>query len=376
MTKKKLKIALAYSTVDTIPPSKNTINAPAWLVFYLAEILTKKGHSVTLFAIPGSKTKARLVAPEIANWPKVKYIKQLIKEKKPTTIARHLFINEQTLFLQAYLDKQNFDVIHVHNDKILPMAALFSKTPTLMTYHGPYDPRFNKVLAYYKKDFPHIFASALSHAHANHASDVNFDFIVNNGLNLNDFKFSSSPKKDLLFAGRIMEEKGSDIAVQVAKKTKKNLILIGDKFYSNEKRIKYWDTKIAPYLGKQIKYGGLIPFLKIKNYYADAKIVLFPDRWKEAFGLVPIEAMACGTPVIATNRGIIPEIVKDGITGYIVKTQTEMIRAVKKIYSLPPEEYLHMRQTCRDYVEKNFTIEKMVDDYEQAYYEIVKKFNS
>lgn len=373
---RKLKIALFCSTGDVIPPKAKIINAPRWLVYYLANGLTEKGHKVTLFAVPGSKTQARLVAKEIINWPKNQYAKSLEKKGLPAERARRFVMNDQTCLLDAFLKKNKFDLLHSHTELTLPLAALSPQLPVLITYHSPFDIHYNELFSYYKKNFKNIFLNTLSQAQAQQAPKVPFDFIVPNGINSKKFTFNPSPKNFLLFSGRLIPEKGPDIAIQVAKKTQKKLNLIGQKYSNSPKTIKYWNTKIAPFLNDKIKYRGFLPYLKTKTYYQNAKALLFPNRWREAFGLVLIEALACGTPVISTSRGSVSEIIKNGITGYIVKNEKEMQRAVEKIYSLSPEKYLKMRLACRKHFEENFTIQKMVANYEKTYYQILKNFKN
>ncbi|NQU77148.1 glycosyltransferase family 4 protein [Candidatus Falkowbacteria bacterium] len=371
---KKLKIALFCSTGDVIPPKANIVNAPRWLVYYLANGLTEKGHDVTLFAVPGSHSKAKLVAKKIIDWPKNKYVAKLQRENAPGERSRRFVINDQTCLLDIFLEKNNFDLVHANSELVLPLAALTPNLPTLITYHSPYDIHYNELFQYYKKRFPQIFINSLSKAHANQAPSVPFDFVIHNGIDSSNFTFNEKPKDYLLFSGRINANKGGDIAVSIARKTNKPLNILGQKFYSSKKTIKFWDTKIQPYLNNKIKYCGFVPYVKTKKYYQGAKALLFPNRWKEAFGLVLIEAMACGTPVVATSFGAVPEVVKNGVTGYVVKNEKEMIKATKKIYSMPKEKYLEMRHACRKHVEENFTIEKMIDNYEKAYYQMVKKF--
>jgi len=371
---KKLKIALFCYTSDTIPPKPGVINAPLWLMHYLANILVEKNHQVTLFTIPNSRSKAELVAKKMIDWPKNQYAKKLKKLGLSGEYTRRFVMNDQTCLLDSFLQKDRFDILHANTELALPLAALNPDLPTLITYHSPYDSHYNELFTYYKKNFPHIYINSLSQAHANQAPKIPFDFIVPNGIDIKNFTFNEKPKEFLLFSGRIKPEKGTDTAIQVAKKVNKPLNIIGQKFYSHERDIKFWNAAIQPYLSDKIKYSGFIPYKKVKKYYQNAKALLFPNRWKEAFGLVLIEAMACGTPVIATNRGAVPEVVKNGVTGYIVKNEKEMIKAVKKIYAMPDDEYTKMRYACRQHVEKNFTIEKMVDNYEKVYRTIVKNF--
>jgi len=368
---KKLKIAIFCTTTDTVPPSSKVIHAPLWLTYYIANILAEKGHDVSLIAAPKSKSKAKIINKEITDLKKNKTIKQLIERNLIGTSRRVMALNDQTALLDAYTSGE-FDIVHAHTELALPIAAI-SKTPTLITYHSSYDEFYNKLFAYYKNNFDQINFNSLSNRHAKQAPDIKFIQSVHNGIDLKNFKFNTSPKKDLLFVGRLIEEKGPDTAISVAKKIKLPIILIGEKFAPKGNRENFWNNKIEKYFNKLIQYKGIQPYKKTQKYYQNSKILLFPDRWKEAFGLVMIESMACGTPVIAFNKGAVPEIVKHGITGYTVKNEKEMIQAVKKIYAMPKDEYIKMRYACRKHVEENFSIEKMVDNYEKLYYKILNK---
>ncbi|OIO48888.1 MAG: hypothetical protein AUJ34_02165 [Parcubacteria group bacterium CG1_02_41_12] len=368
---KKLKIAIFCTTTDTVPPSSKVIHAPLWLTYYLANLLAEKGHEVTLIAAPKSKSRAKIINKKITDLKRNKTIKELIQRNLIGTSRRVMALNDQTALLDAYTSDA-FDIVHAHTELSLPLAAL-SKIPTLITYHSSYDEFYNKLFAYYKNNFKQIYFNSLSNRHSHQAPLISFIQTVHNGIDLKNFSFNKKPKKDLLFVGRIIEEKGPDTAIMVAKKIKLPLELIGEKFAPKGQREEFWNNKIQKYLSNNIQYKGIQPHKKTKQYYQNAKILLFPDRWKEAFGLVMIESMACGTPVIAFNKGAVLEIVKHGITGYVVKNEKQMIGAVKKIYSMKEDEYIKMRYACREHVEKNFSVEKMVDNYEKLYYKIIEQ---
>ena len=140
------------------------------------------------------------------------------------------------------------------------------------------------------------------------------------------------------------------------------LILAGN-IFSQEK---FFNEKIKPYLNKNIKYVGPLDFKEKIKCLKNAKACLNPITWEEPFGLVPVEAQACGTPVIAFDKGAMSEIIKDGKTGFVVETEEEMIEAIKNIDKIK-------REDCRKWVEQNFSVEKMVDEYEKLYYKIVNK---
>lgn len=158
-----------------------------------------------------------------------------------------------------------------------------------------------------------------------------------------------------------MPTKGADLAIKVALETGENLIIAG-----TPNKGRYWEEKIKPYLGKNIKYVGNISYEKTYKYYGQSKATLCPIRWEEPFGLTFIESMACGTPVIALDRGSAREVIQDGKTGFVVKNIRGMIKAIKKIGEIK-------REDCRALVEKRFTTERMVSDYEKIYQEILAR---
>jgi len=179
-------------------------------------------------------------------------------------------------------------------------------------------------------------------------------------LNLNLFPFSEKPKNQCLFLGRLLPRKGVAEAIQAAIRAKEKLIIAGS---PNEG--KYWKEKIKPCLKrKNIKYVGSVPYKKTHKYYGESKVLLCPLRWEEPFGLTFIESMACGTPVIAFDRGSAREVINDGKTGLVVKNIEEMIEAIKKIDQIK-------REDCRKWVEEKFTVERMVSEYEKIFYKIV-----
>ena len=167
-----------------------------------------------------------------------------------------------------------------------------------------------------------------------------------------------------MWFGRISQAKGLDIAIKIAREMKIDLLIAG-KIVNPEAKI-FFEKKVRPYLGKKIKFAGELKSEKDKSeFLGEAKAFLYPLQWEEPFGLAMIEAMACGTPVIAFRRGSVPEIVEHGKTGFVVDDKTQFKKAIGKIDQI-------RREDCRARVEKNFTISRMVDDYESLYYSLIK----
>ncbi|MFZ2970292.1 MAG: glycosyltransferase, partial [Minisyncoccia bacterium] len=179
---------------------------------------------------------------------------------------------------------------------------------------------------------------------------------------IKDFTFNPKPKNYFAWLGRIHYGKGMWEAVHASKETKSNLIAAGN--ITCESDEKYFKTVEPMIDGKKRKYIGEVGPKEKNKLLRGAKALLFPIRWEEPFGLVMAEAMACGTPVIAFRRGSVPEIVKHGVTGFVVEDEKGLIEAIKNISKIN-------RAECRKHVEKHFTIERMVDAYEEVYVKII-----
>jgi glycosyltransferase involved in cell wall biosynthesis len=246
----------------------------------------------------------------------------------------------------------------------------FTKTPTIFTFHNPIriemkTPLFEVAKRYREK----INAVFLSKAHRKFCNfSFKRNFVVYNGVDLKLFKFSKRPKDYLLWVGRIEPYKGIENAIFVAKKTKIKLLLIGK---VDPERMEYFKEKIKPNLGEKIQYLGEISQKKLVRIYQGAIATLYPIEWEEPFGLIMAESMACGTPVIAFDFGSTKEVIKNGKTGFVVpflkggkKNFDGLIEAIDRVGEIK-------REDCKEWVEKNFSIEKMVKNYEKIYYQIL-----
>lgn len=368
-----MRVALYISPAHTVPPETNSILAPWWLVADIADGLVNRGHDVTLFGARGSKTKARLV--DIGLDP----FDTLRNQLPVSQFNRIAYFREQQLASHMYRlsQKGNFDVIGVHHpvDRLLPLAAL-SSCPTVNTLHDP----INEILLDFYSAYKHINTiSYISISNAQRANtDLPFAGTVYNGLRLRDYTYSKIGQGYLLAVGRIRKEKGFTDAIAVAKRLSVTLIISGEYFPQYPDIAAYWESQVKPYIdGERLIYKGLMPRSDVIDLYKDATALLFPIHWEEPFGLVMIEAMACGTPVIAYNRGSVSEIVRDGITGFIIDPDNEdrpgkgrwiikkqgiegLGEAIKRIGEID-------RTACRRHVEDHFTVEKMVEGYEQVY---------
>jgi glycosyltransferase involved in cell wall biosynthesis len=342
----KLKIAQVAPLWFSIPPKK--YGGTERIVHFLSEELVKRGHKVTLFASGDSKTKAKLVAPV-----KRGLIEQGIPWSDYTWSGFNTFL--------AFKKADRFDIIHAHWGLFSFFFQEFVKTPVLFTFHNipkRGDHRW-KIMEYFKNKINVVF---ISHSEKNN-SQVKFkkSWVVYNGIDIAKFKFNSQPKDYFAWIGRVSPEKGIENAIKVAKKLGIKLLMAGQ---IQEMRKEYFEKTIKPQLSEKIKYLGEIPEEKLSDFYRGARALLYPIEWEEPFGLVMAEAMACGTPVIVFDRGSAKEVVEDGVTGFVVKDNEEMMKAIKKVDKID-------RKKCRERVEKYFTYQRMVSDYEKIYYQLL-----
>lgn len=353
---KKLRIAQIAPLWFSIPPKK--YGGTERIISLLTEELVKRGHKVTLFASGDSKTKANLLSPV-----------------KRGLIAQNITWEDYwwDLFNHALaFEKANkFDIIHCHWNMLGVFFQKFIKTPTIHTMHNipsTFTQKISykrwKIFEYYKKNLNLVFISNSEKKNAlSMLKKVKNNWVVYNGIDTSLFKFNPNPKDYFVWIARICPAKGVENAIKIAKTAKIKLVLAGQ--IQNHFQ-QYFKEKIKPHLGSQIKYIGEISQEQLSDFYGSARGCLYPIKWEEPFGLIMAESMACGTPVIAFRRGSVPEIIKHGKTGFIVKNIKETVNAIKKIDQIK-------RENCRKWVEKKFSVKKMVNDYEKIYYQLLKK---
>ncbi|MCL5411749.1 MAG: glycosyltransferase family 4 protein [Patescibacteria group bacterium] len=342
-----MKIAQLSPMIERVPPKK--YGGTERVVSVLTEELVRRGHEVTLFASGDSVTTANLESV----YPKP------LREAK---------INEfqifQLLNAGAGFEKSNeFDLVHSHLDYYgLPFGHI-SKVPVLTTLHGS----FNLENRYIYSAYADLNYVSISNAQRKPLPILNYVATIHHGIDVGSFPFSEEKDEYLLFVGRISPEKGVHFAIDAAKYLHKNLIIAAKLDPHQKNDVRYFEEMIEPQLGgEQVKWVGEIDTEERNRLMSRACCLLHPIGWREPFGLVMIEAMACGTPVIAFNRGSVPEVLEHGKTGYIVEDLEEMVSVYENISQIPPT-------TCRDHVEKNFSVSKMVDQYEKIYEELVSK---
>ncbi len=367
---------------------KDMIFAPRELSVLLADGLVEKGHEVFFFTAPGTKTKAAVIEGD-DKLIRESYIEEKIRGQNSERFKWASFYNlkrnyELDLTEKCYKMalKGNLDIVHSYHDTLAHFFDELTNFPTVYTLHDPL-PTVQRSLAYwlFSKYQNHNYIS-ISNAFRKH-SHLQLGFIdtVYHGLNHKLYQFSDKPGSYLAFAGRMVKEKGLDEAIAVSEKTKIALKVATSTMLENQNTF-YYNERIKPILDSSlISFVGFMnPQLK-SEFFKNAQCLLFPIKWEEPFGMVMIEAMACGTPVVAYNRGSVSEIVRDGKTGFIVNDEgyqgldswiikkqgiQGLIEAVQRIGEID-------RAACRKHIEENFTIEKMVKGYEEAYKKILNK---
>jgi glycosyltransferase involved in cell wall biosynthesis len=347
---RKLKIAQVAPLWFSIPPEK--YGGIEWIVYNLAEGLTKLGHQVTLFASGDSKVPCKLVSV---------YPRGLLKDNITWQDHTYNLLNLSTAFKKA----SQFDIIHTHIDLWELYFPSLVKTPCLHTIHNPLystAKRDSRLFIFGKFKNNNFVAISKAQKRLSRVK-LNFVSVIYNGIRIEDFKFNPKPKDHFLWAARVEKAKGIENAIKIAKKAKIKLILRGR---IDPGQREYFRKKIKPYLGKKIQFLGEYSREEKSKVFSQARALIYPIEWHEPFGLNMVEAMACGTPVIAFKKGSVPEVVKDKKTGFVVKNIKEAILAVKEINKIK-------REDCRKWVEENFTKERMVKDYEKLYYKILAK---
>lgn len=369
-----MKIAVLTPGMRSLPGAGKSIFPTGFLAIKIAEALVRRGHQVDVYASKDSSVKANLKSFGLSSC-----FDDKMREENPKSYLETVF--KFTLFMASAVvrDSKRYDIIHAHDFRQLMYFSDFTQAPIVYTYHGSVEDDITSQIDIKrnKRFYKNNLFVAISKKQAERAKKYfNFIDVVYNGIEIDKAFFNDSPSGDILFVGRLMIRKGPDIAIKVSQVLNKPIDIIGEKHPPLADLIFYKKIFLPLTKSSNVNFLGFIPSPDIYKNYAKARVLLFPIKWEEPFGLVMIEAMACGTPVVAFNRGSVPEIIKDGETGFICPAGNieAMVKAVRKIYEMPAEKYQAMRQACRKRVEANFTVEKMVDGYEEVYRKVIDDF--
>jgi glycosyltransferase involved in cell wall biosynthesis len=335
-----MRIAQIAPLFEAVPPA--CYGGTERVVSFLTEELIRLGHEVTLFATADSKTAARLVPcceqPLRAN---------------PTSVAsipHHILQLERVRCMAA-----NFDVLHFHTDLLhYPLTRLL-RVPQVTTLHGRLDLSDLRPLFHEFEDLPVI---SISDAQRLPFPHLNWKATIYHGLPLDMFQPVSAAGDYLLFLGRIAPEKGPTRAIQIARRAGRKLIIAAKVDPSDRD---YYEAKVRPLIdGRNVEFVGEIGDHDKQELVGHAFALLFPIEWPEPFGIVLIEALACGTPVIAWPHGSVPEIIEHGRTGFLVTSIDKAVAALEQIGTLD-------RALIRQLFESRFTARRMAEEYVLTY---------
>ena len=318
-----------------------------WVVSLLADGLAAAGHDVTLFATGDSGTTANL---------------EYVLESAPGSDRINDIMLDATHTMFSLRDAaERFDVLHVHSPFSSLAAAVETSVPAVHTLHGSFTPEMSRL---YAQVADRAWFVAISEAQRRTNEALRYAGVVYNGIDVDRYPFVTEKDDYLLFLGRAAPEKGWLRAVETARLTGRRLISAVK--ISHPTEIEEWEGRIRPILPEGSEVLGEIGHEEKASLLAHAQAVLFPIDWDEPFGLVMTEAMACGTPVIATPRGSVPEVIADGETGWIVDVASypdEAAERLSKLDSIDPA-------ACRDRVWRLFSKEAMVAGYERVFAEV------
>lgn len=378
-----MNIAYISSSEFGCPAPANRIQAALWICQQVIEGMTKRGHH-TIYIGAGDSTvgASETISMGPAFFDLYDYEEWV---KLPSYDKDHLLSSYQAklhLFLLDTLKKESVDIVHYHTSPpvfMLPYSRYVS-TPKVITFHDPLPPFYAPIFRQYRDVDTNHYVS-ISEAQCRNISDVISSSTVYNGIPVEEYSFGQSPKNQLLFLGRMKQSKGVKEAIEVARIVDIPLVLAG-RTAQTEKQ--FVESAVTPFIdGKKIRHVGIVGFGEKVKLLQESHVLLFPVQWDEPFGLVMIEAMICGTPVVAFNRGSVSEIVKDGATGFIIDPDNEnrpgkgswiikkqgiegLVEAIKRISEID-------RAACRKHVEENFTVEKMVEGYEKVYQKVISQ---
>lgn len=333
-----MKVAVLSSIAWRTPP----LHYGPWqqVASNIAEGLVKRGIEVTLFATSDSVTAGKLDSICAKGY-----------EEDRSQDAKVL----ECLHISNLMEKAGeFDIIH-NNFDFLPLTySGLINTPVITTIHGFSSPQIIPVYKKYNSTGHYVSIS-----NSDRSPELNYLATVYNGLDTKDFEFNNDPEDYLLYFGRIHPHKGTAEAIEIAKKSGRKLLIAG--IIQDEN---YFSEKVEPQLNNQIEYIGSAGPEQRNNLLRNAFALLHPISFDEPFGLSVAEAMLCGTPVIAFNRGSMPELIKNGETGFLVNTIDEAVKAVDQIESIT-------RKNCFIWADGQFSLDKMVDDYLKLYHQIL-----
>lgn len=335
-----MRIAQVAPVWFTVPPQG--YGGIELVVALLADGLVEQGHEVTLFASGGSETKAELVSP-------------LAEPPDPALLGNPWF--DAYHALAAYSRAGDFDLVHDHTGIAGPAlgALLAGHPPVVHTLHGPWTEP-SRLFASLLHDKVHLVA--ISDAQRADNPDLRYAGTVHNGIDLDAYALVEDKDRFLVYIGRANPDKGPALAIEVARRAGLPLAMIVKRSEPFERA--YWDEMVAPILNDEVQVFERVTHEVKADLLGRAQAMIFPIQWPEPFGLVIVEAMACGTPVVACPAGAAVELVEEGVTGFLRSSIDELTEAVLRTPECSPV-------ACRARVTDHFSASAMVNGYERVY---------
>jgi glycosyltransferase involved in cell wall biosynthesis len=339
-----MRIALLSTCSVRVPP--RAYGGTELVIAELAKRLTRAGHEVTVFATGDSMPEAEL------RW----HFRRPVWPPNDTVELRHA----AHAWRAICEERPAFDVVHAHQAPAVSFS-LFCPVPTVLTLHHE---RIEKLVDYYA-DFRSVSYVAISHRQAELVPELDIRHVVHHGLDLADYAAGDGSGDWLAFVGRLAPEKGAHTAVDVALAAGVSLRMGGRPHWANEP---YFEQEMRPRLeraGERVSWMGEISLAPKLDMLRGARATLFPIEWEEPFGLIMIESILVGTPVIAYARGAAPEVIEEGITGFLVRDARQMVDRVLRARTID-------RARCRRRARERFGSERMAGAYERVYQEVIR----
>jgi len=339
-----MRIAQIAPLYEAVPPG--LYGGTERVIAALCDSLVERGHDVSLFAADGSTTSAEL---ESYGPP----LRERMSRRELVDVAPHLHLQ---MIADVYRRADEFDIVHSHVDVwTLPFASQ-TLTPSVLTLHGRLDTDYMQTILPMYADVPLVSVSDSQRAPLR-KRNVRWAGTVHNGLDLGRYGSTETvPGDHLAFVGRISPEKGPILAIDVARRSGRLLRLAAK---VDPMDVDYFEHEVEPLLGRGAEFVGELDERQKPSFFASAAATLFPSDWPEPFGLVMIESLAAGTPVIALRRGAVPEVLVDGVTGFICDDVEQMTAAVGRLHEID-------RAACRARATE-FSAHAMCSGYESVY---------
>lgn len=337
-----MRIAQLAPIWERVPPVR--YGGVELIAALLTDELVRRGHDVTLYASGDSLTKAEL-----------RSVRPTPLRERTGTVVPGIFHSAR-----AFEEAAEFDIIHNHTDLFALAFDRFVSTPVLHTLHGIFT-EDNKVIF---RRYRELYYNSISNSQREGLPELNYLATVYNAIDVDSYPFRADKEDYYVFLSRVSPPKAPHLAIEVAQRAGVKLVLAG-KVDAGEDTL-YFHEKVEPHLdGEDIRFLGEISQEEKRGLFASAKAFIFPLQWAEPFGLVMVEAMAAGTPVIAFPYGSVPELVVDGETGFLVDSLDEMVKVLDKIPQIDPHK-------CRRWVEERFSVDRIATDYEMLYRDILR----